>query len=266
MTTEEAVSAFLKSRTARNLSVSTIRWYRIILEKFASAYPELPDRVEHLEAFLSACPAGDERRHGYYRTLKALYRFIVKRRLAPGDILLFMESPKRVKKEQRPLTADELASLLTYPHEPVIKACLLFLADTGCRLGELHNLAAEDFYIWGHSWVVRIRGKSGHHTVPVTHFCQELLAPFLPFTYNVDWLGRRLSKAFRDAGVPGTAHKLRHTFGTFWEGDISNLQRIFGHSAISTTMIYRHQRMEVMQREQAVNSLIKRIPQQMTLW
>jgi len=266
MTTKEALEKFLESRRAKNVAARTILWYRIILERYAAIYPNLPDDTQSLEGFIASCQAGDERKHGYYRALKAFYRWLARRKYLSGDIIFGLDHPQRSKKDRPALDLDQLAALLEYPHEPIMKGSLIFLADTGSRLGELHSLEPGSFYKWGKLRVVRISGKTGARVIPVSEICYQLLKPYIPFRYKTDWLGRLISQAFKDAGVPGTAHTLRHTFGTLWEGDIDNLQRILGHSTIATTMIYRHIKMEALQKDHALNSPLKRLPKQMSLW
>ncbi len=259
MQTTDAVSLFLASRAARGLSPRTISWYRQILTKFTADWPELPARPENIDLFLAKCPGKDECRHGYYRSLKAFYTFL-HRRYDVANVMDKVEAPKRSKKEPCPLTPAQLYQLLIYPHSPRIAAALLFLADTGCRLGELHHLDADDFIPTPAGYLAKVCGKTGARLVPVSKRVVEALAPLLPFPYHLHRLGKLTSKAFREAGVKGTAHTLRHTFATLWEGSEFALQRIMGHSDMKTLRIYRNLRTEMLSIQHNQFSPVARLP------
>jgi integrase len=158
--TKYAIDIFIKSRRAKGLSQQTIRWYQGILNILAKQYARLPKTPESIEDFILNCTAGDERRHGYYRAVRALYRFLQKRYRIPNPVEK-IESPKRIRKTQLALTPDQLDQLLRFPHSPIIKTSLLFLVDTGCRSGELSNLKPEDLTQTPWGYVVKVRGKTG---------------------------------------------------------------------------------------------------------
>lgn len=192
------------------------------------------------ESFIRACTAGDERRHGYFRTLRAFYNFVGKRLCLPNAMALLV-APLRTRKLPRPVPLNEIVQLISFPHPGRIKASLIFLIDTGVRVGELVNIMSEDFILtpWG-VYLVKVEGKTGPRVIPASIEAYNAIIKYLPFKIKANRLSRVLSQAFRDAHVQGTAHCLRHSFGTLWEGtDISLLQRIMGHSNINTTMIYR---------------------------
>lgn len=256
--TDLAVYFFLKNRKDKRLSSDTIRWYRGILREYARTYPVLPDSAIQIDTFIANQVAGDERVHGYWRALRAFYRFLNRRYKIPNPVEL-TEPPKRIRKEPRPLTLDELAQLLMFPHKDKIKAALYFLADTGCRVGELVNLHPTDLSETPWGYVARVTGKTGARIVPVSADTYYALLKNLPLGYSKYRLRRLISYAFRDAKVKGTAHTLRHTFGTLWEGDELVLQRIMGHSSLATTQIYRKQRMERLQRQHQRYSPLKKV-------
>jgi len=238
--TSAAVDSFLVSRGGKGLSPTTLRFYRVTLDPFAASCPSLPIRCAKIEAFLANLTCGDERRMGYYRSLHALYRFLKRRRLIRSNPMEDVEPPKRHKKNPRFLTADELDQLLRYPHKPMVKASLLFLADTGCRVGELYRLQPGNFQETPEGWIAHVDGKSGQHIVPVGIETYRAILPFLPIRCSLWWLRVQVKQAFRDSHVPGSSKTLRHTFGTQWNGDFTALQKIMGHANMDTTLIYRH--------------------------
>lgn len=233
-----AVQFFLKNREAKRLSKETIRWYRGILNKFAKHFPNLPDKPEQIELFITAQTAGDERVHGYWRALKTFYGFLHKR-YQIDNVIELTEPPKRKPKKPRPITPEELEQLLSYPHDTKIKAALLFLIDTGARIGELYSLTPSFISETPYGYIARIMGKTGARLIPISVETYQALIQALPFPYGLYRLRRLISKAFDDAHVQGSSINLRHTFGTYWEGDELTLKHIMGHAHLSTTQIYR---------------------------
>lgn len=258
MHTTDAVQVFLNSRHSKGLSSETIRWYRGILIRFINNCPNLPCNPEKIEDFLISCPSGDERKHGYYRTLRCFYRFLNRRFNIPNPIDL-VEAPKRSKKQPRFLMPNDLNRLLSYQHSPQIKAALLFLVDTGARLGELSRLSIDMINETPSGFIATIKGKTGTRNVPVSYEAYHALMINLPFTYKKHRLGRLIARAFNNAGVKGTAHTLRHTFGTLWRGDQFALKDIMGHSKISTTELYRHLRFDFLLEQHSRYSPLKMV-------
>jgi integrase len=258
MDTVSAVAAFLKSRQARGLSPLTVSWYRGILNSFAGMFPVLPDNPEAVEDFLIRCRAGDERRHGYFRALRAFYRFLA-RRFKVANIITLVDAPKRLAKRPRPLTLDELDQLLSFPHAARMRTVLMFLADSGARVGEAAHLKTDDLTETQWGPVARVTGKTGARIIPIGEGTYQALLHSLPFHLSPNRLCRLVSAAFRDARVRGTAQALRHTFGTYWEGDEMILQYILGHAHLSTTQIYRQLRTRKMCEQHHEHSPLKMI-------
>jgi integrase len=201
---------------------------------------------------------GDERRHGYYRTARVLYRFLHRRYGLPNPVDK-IEPPKRAKKTPLALMPDQLDQLLRFPHPPVIKMALLFLTDTGCRIGELSNLKPEDLIQTPWGYLAKVRGKTGERLVPISPEVYHSLLKHLPLPYSHFRLQRLISQAFHNAHVPGSAHILRHTFGSLWQGDELVLQAIMGHAYLSTTQIYRHLRTQTLSEQHHKYSPLKMV-------
>lgn len=249
MRTADAVQTFLTLKMARGLSPETIRWYKGILYAFSGFCLDLPEIPEPILSFMAVCSKGDERRHGYYRALKAFYNYLDIRLHAFPNPMKFVEPPRRIKKYPRALTIDELRQLLEYDHPKKIKAALMFLTDTGARIGELSNLKLNDLSDTPFGYIAKITGKTGARLVPISYETFHELCITLPLNYTNYRLRRLIAMAFRNAKVPGTAHTLRHTFGTMWQGDELILQQIMGHAHLSTTRIYRHLRTEMLSQQ-----------------
>ncbi len=253
MLTSEAVFRFLSSRSAKGDSPETIKWYSIILSYFETFSRELPTEPEQIEHFLKTCKGGDERKHGFYRTLRALYKFLHRRYRIDNPVDL-VDPPRRIKKLPKALTLEDLVRLLSYPHNDNISAYLQFLADTGARISELHNLKPQDIIKTPWGYIAKLSGKTGERFAPILDETYNIIMTHIPIPYCLDYLGDLISKAFKNAGVKGSAHSLRHTFGTLWEGSEFALQSILGHANFEMLANYRRLRTETISKLHKVNS------------
>ena len=139
---------------------------------------------------------------------------------------------------------------------------MFFLAETGARIGEVGGLERQDLHggaapgvPWSSS--ATIKGKTGGCEVPISFELYQALMHLPKHPDNPSWiwwgrqgqlttptLGKYVRRAFNDAGLEGrlySAHRLRHTVGTLWAGDLFTLQELLGHSSPATTRIYRHE-------------------------
>ena len=255
MNTAAAVQSFLYNRRSLNRRPSTIKWYERNLKRFIVFSPELPTEPEPIEQFLAeVVPEEQEQtRHGYYRTLKVLYRFTCRRRrlLNPMD---FIDPPARHKKVKASLTAQELMVLLTKPPGARDMALLTLFVDSGCRVGEAASLHKQNIY---EGYVV-VDGKTGQRFAFISEETRRLLLNLVATnngSSNYVFLGQRgalttsgiyriVSKYLRAADISPPKmgpHRIRHGFGKNYilnGGDTRSLQEIMGHENISVTEEY----------------------------
>lgn len=254
METSMAVQSFLYSRRSKNLKPKTIKWYSDRLHRFAAFCSELPTEPEPIEQFLGeSVPAErDESRHGYYRAVKALYRFICRRhRLAnPMD---FIDPPSRRKKVMPSLTAEEMLTLLTRAKRLRDLAILSLFIDCGARVGEAASLRWWNIF----NDYIRVDGKTGERVIPISEETRQLLLSLTSADGSQDFIfvGQRgplttsgiykiVRKYMKAAGISKPKlgpHRIRHGFGRNFitnGGDTRSLQKIMGHANISTTEIY----------------------------
>ncbi|MCX7912195.1 MAG: tyrosine-type recombinase/integrase [Dehalococcoidales bacterium] len=254
MKTVTAVQTFLANRRAINRRAETLRWYESKLKRFAAAFPELPTEPEPIEEFLAAVvpPQKDESRHGFYRALKALYRFICRRNRLPNPIAL-IDPPSRRKKVRPTLSSHEMMLLLASAQNLRDRAILSLFIDTGARLGEVASLRKQNIS----DDCIRVDGKTGQREIPISEETRRLLLMLAANTADSDYVfhGRRgpltrwgiyriVKNHMRRAGIAAPKlgpHRLRHAFAKHYiknGGDTRSLQKIMGHASISTTEIY----------------------------
>ncbi len=170
MRTRTAVQEFLSSRKAMGLSPRTIRWYRGLLNPFSRINPQLPQDPGTIEGFLGALNGSDETRHGYFRALRAFYRWL-SRRHALVNPMETIGPPRRRRKTPYSLTTTKLGWLLMVPLSSRDRALLTLLIDTGVRIGEALGLVRDDVF----EETIIVSGKTGEREVPISPETKEHL-------------------------------------------------------------------------------------------
>jgi integrase len=157
-----------------------------------------------------------------------------------------MDAPKRSRKQPNVLRYEDIFNLLNNIKRPEILASVIFLIDTGARLGELYNLKKQDMACIGDHYIAKISGKTGMRVVPISYITYQMMLKTIPFLMTRHHLGQLIALSFKGAGIIGTAHTLRHTFATLWGGSDLVLQRIMGHAHMDMVQQYRNMRVEAL--------------------
>ncbi|GAI74852.1 unnamed protein product [marine sediment metagenome] len=252
MKTQTAVDYFLNSCQGRNLSPTTVDWYRAILRSFVKACPQLPRKPQQIEAFFASLTCSPETRHAYFRVLRVFFKFISER-WKPRNPMAKVAAPRCPKKVMATLEPDELMRLLSSASTLRDRGVLTLLIDTGMRSGELVGLRQQDIK----TDTVIVRGKSGEREVPISEETRRLLLGSIasdgkdeyvfhghkgPLKY--DGIYRIVRTHMRKSGIAGPklgGHRIRHGFGKNYlvnGGDLRSLQELMGHASITTTEKY----------------------------
>jgi integrase len=160
-------------------------------------------------------------------------------------------APHRVRwlspdEEQKVFAAIETADyLIARKHREEMSALTRILIDTGMRRGEVLGLKPENI---DGDWVRLWKTKNGKaRSVPLTPKAKELLLKHVPFEIKDHQVHRFWAKVRDQVGLSKDTqfvlHTLRHTTATRMlkkTKNIAMVQRMLGHSNISTTLRYAH--------------------------
>lgn len=193
--------------------------------------------------------------HQQYRTIRTFTRWAHAHGLVRADPMAGVPAPPLPRPVPRHMRRDDIPRLLAgalMSDDPDRNyAIVMLFLDTGIRRAELVNLVPNDLDLPARLVTIR-RGKGGGgRQVPVSQAGAaalrdwlQLRPPDLPTLFGLcgDNIGQMVHRCCERAGVPHVSpHHLRHTFATYYAGDIYDLQRILGHADVSTTaMIYAH--------------------------
>ena len=206
--------------------------------------------------------------------LRQFYRFLYLEGHREDDPTAKLESPRQGRPLPKVLSEAEVDSLLAASHEDgtpegIRLTCLLeLLYATGLRVSELVSL--PDRAIRGHQEFMIIKGKGGkERLVPLPRPAREAIAAYQAVRGEFLTKGQKSSPfLFCSTGKSGyltrqrtgqllkqlairaeidpdkvSPHVLRHAFASHLLGRGANLrvvQKLLGHSDISTTQIYTH--------------------------
>jgi integrase/recombinase XerD len=197
--------------------------------------------------------------------IRGLSRYLVMQGLTKEDPTENLKSPKKWASLPKALSLDEIRELLSVKHGNSLalrdQAMIEFLYSSGLRVSELISLKISDINF--EAGFIRVLGKGSKERVVPAHpaalqkvkrYIEKLRHKLLKNKQS-DYLfitsrGKPMSrqrfwqslKTFgRKAGVELSPHVLRHSFATHMlEGgaDLRSLQKMLGHSDISTTQVY----------------------------
>lgn len=261
----DAVHEFIISKEAASISRSTLIWYRCNLDAFLRWRGERtgwPD-IKEIEAFLA-----DERKRlkpislaGRYRTLNVFFGWCVERELLVVSPMAKIKRPKVPKQKPRSASAEDFEMLLSRIPENSwldlrdrLAISTMFLC--GLRVSEVANLRTGDFNLESGLLFVRA-GKGGDDrpvpllpAVAMAFVRYQFVRPASANAYvfvsrhngeqlRPNSLRLMLRRRCRAAGVTYlNPHSFRHGLAIHLlnnGGDMSLVQKVLGHSKISTT-------------------------------
>lgn len=201
----------------------------------------------------------------YISSIKALYKFLLLEKRIQDDPTENLQMPKKWERVPKALSVSEVKDLLDAKFSPRTalrdSSMLELLYSSGLRVSELVNIKLGDIHF--DAGFIRVLGKgSKERIVPVNLRALEKIknysekerpeilkkkqSPYLFVTRNGRSMTRQrfwqtLKAIGKQSGIELSPHTIRHCFAThLLEGgaDLRSLQKMLGHSDISTTQIY----------------------------
>lgn len=267
----EQITEFLGARTAEGLSPHTVEWYRHHLEmynRWISTHTPLPDLLDRktIEAYYAhrrATGLEPETVAGDHRTLRIFYRWLVEREYIERSPVEAIKLKKPKRKTPRRATVAEYERLLNSISPTTwvdlrdrLLVTMLFLC--GVRVGEAIGVQVADVDI--RTKLVVVTGKTGPRVVPLL---PAVIEAFVAYVYarpaastgrlflsakgdlsvrdiiKPNGVRQMLQRRAEAAGIRYiNPHAFRHGLAMHLlnkGGDMSLVQRILGHTRITTT-------------------------------
>lgn len=190
-------------------------------------------------------------RNAYWRSLRGWFAWCVESGLIETHPLIGVKGPAPQAGRPRPVTTDELSRMVAAAGDDDTRAMMLLAAYQGLRVSEIAALRGEDF----RGSTMRVRSKGGRlHVLPVHPQVAALAATRPPTGWwfpspgaagghvTPKTVSKKVSAVMRRVGVmDGSAHRLRHWFGTEalrQSRNIRTVQELLRHADLSATQIY----------------------------
>lgn len=272
MQISKAIAAYLADCRV-GLAVPTVAVYGRNLERLAAALRRRRVRKlkaitpEHLTEYFSDLRGARGHKpqaaggysantvHQHFRSVRTWLNWCVRRGLLARNPLLEVRAPPLPKPVARHIGLADMDRLLAATRaglHPVRDwAIVLLFLDTGMRRKELADLTPADLNLAERLITIQLgkgaRGRVVPISSPVCLALQrwiELRPPDRPTLFELGGMNiyQMIRRARARAGLErATPHMLRHSFATYYRGDIYDLARILGHADVSTTAaIYVH--------------------------
>lgn len=247
----------------RNYSDKTILNYKMDLENFYNYINKKKTKKidfdflqEYIEN-LSKKKYSTKSIQRHISSLKSYFKFLYNKNyinVNPAELLCL---PKSEMKLPNYLTIIDLEKIYELDLSLRDKLIVELLYSTGIRLSELVNIKISDINFYDKT--IKVLGKGNKERyVLFGSVCSKLLKEYINNDNRVYLLlnknGNKLSergveyiieKIFKSVNVHAklTPHTLRHTFATHMLDngcDLVTVQKLLGHSDLSTTSIYTH--------------------------
>lgn len=261
----DAVKHYIASRHVEGLSKKTLERYVSALNMFFQEVRKPLDEIKtnDIRAYLYKLQASGRQANGTLDGTRGMLSVFFSWCVDEGYIVRNPAKPIRPiraeQKERQYLSDEELERVRDACNDITESAIIEFLYSTGCRVGELVILKKSDINFSTHE--VKLFGKgSKHRTSYMNAKCEHTLRKYLlsrdddseslfvakrkPHgAYTNRGVEKLIQKIGERANLPFNLvpHILRHTTAThaLQHGmDITEIQKLLGHSKLETTMIY----------------------------
>lgn len=245
----------------RNYSPRTVACYVMMMERFTKEFGKPPGQLGPAEIRTFQVRMIEKKvSWSQFNQAVCAMRFFFRVTLPRDFAVEHIPFAKTRKKLPTVLSVDEVRRLLSAPTYIKHRAVLSLIYATGARLNEATHLRVGD--IDGKRMTVHIRcGKGGKpRMVPMSPALRDLLRAYWIEEHPRDFLfpGEHPDRPLHESSVqhactkarvsaridkPMSVHTLRHSYATHLLElgvDLRTIQKLLGHSSLSTTAIYVH--------------------------
>lgn len=192
-------------------------------------------------------------RRSYWLWLRSWFTWCVSTGLREDDPTAEIPKPRATRRARRRLTSAHVEAILATRVRRKTRTMLLLAAYQGLRVHEIAKIRGRDLDLVGGT--LEVDGKGGVlEYLPLHPLVRAEASKYGPgwwFPSDKNPTGHMRSESVTDvigdvmrrAGVPGTAHSLRHWYATelLEQGaDVRTIQRLLRHASLATTEIYLH--------------------------
>lgn len=283
MTLSEALVKFVESRAAEGAKDSTLEWYQKRLKrlvKFAGNPGLDAVGVEIIRGFLASLRAQDRRFEdhpykfteegglspatirGYGRALRQFFRFLHEEGMTSENLMARIKLPKNGKRAPKSISFENVQKLLNAVSSSACperdRALVMFLTDTGCRVGGLIGLTWSDLDLDKREALVTEKGDKSRFVFFSEHAREALRVwrdVWRDWEFASDWVfvscntgeqltvsgvNQLLKRLKKRSGVTGQTnpHAFRHGYAKDYimaGGDLGTLADLMGHESVETT-------------------------------
>lgn len=227
---------------AEGRTLATVRTRRYGITGLATAVDPLTATTAALREWLAGHDSAPWTVRTYFLSLRGWYAFLLAEGVRADDPTAAMKPPKTPRRVPRPIGDDALEACLAHA-EGDTYAFLVLAAFEGLRVSEIARVRGQDVTRSG----IRVAGKGGREDVLPTHPRVWAVAQTMPRMgwwfpspalegrpVTAETVSVHLSRLFAELGIQGTAHQLRHSFGT-------RVLAASGRDLLTTSQLMRHQ-------------------------
>jgi site-specific recombinase XerD len=245
----------------RNYSPRTVECYVSMMERFTREFGKPPGQLGPADIRLFQVRMIEKKvSWTQFNQAVCAMRFFYRVTLPRDFVVEHIPFAKVPRKLPMVLSVDEVRRLLSAPASIKHRAVLGLIYATGVRLNEATHLRVAD--IDGERMTVHVRcGKGGKpRMVPMSAALRELLRAYWHEKHPRDFLfpGQRPDQPLHESSVQhactrarltaridkrASVHTLRHSYATHLLElgvDLRTIQKLLGHTSLSTTAIYMH--------------------------
>ncbi|AEL98196.1 integrase [Mycobacterium phage BigNuz] len=220
------------------------------MSEWCGVAPEYAD-VEHVVSWLAEGGNWSARtRWTYYGALSAWFLWLQQQGHRQDNPMVMIGRPKRPKSVPRPVSNHDVQRLLAVRAHRRTRAMILLAAFQGLRVHEIAQIKGEHLDLVERTMTVTGKGNVTatlplHHRVVEMAYQMPRKGHWFPGPdrghQRRESISGTIKEAMIRAGVIGSAHMLRHWFGTALleaNVDLRTVQELMRHQSLTSTEIY----------------------------